>query len=111
MEHGYDAHGHSLGAFGGGVVVDAHVLSWGAASYDASELLVAFHGHAASAQMLQEGACGAGGADGPKASAGPKGHLKRGGGDRAVVEEEQGAQCGWRGEMEVVHERCGRYGG
>lgn len=107
MGHGYDAHGHSLGAFCGGVAVDAHVLSWGAASYGASELLVAFHADAASVQVLQEGVCGEAGADGQKVSAGPVGHLRRGGGDRAAVQEEQGAQCGWRGGMAVVHERCG----
>lgn len=111
MEHGYDARGHSLGAFCGGVVVDAHVPSWGAASCGASELLVAFHGHAASVQMLQEGACGEAGADGPKTSAEPVGRSKRGGGDREAVEEAQGAQCGWMDGMAVVRERCGLCGG
>lgn len=107
MEHECDAHGHNLGAFCGGVAVDAHVLSWGAASFGASELPVAFHEHVAAVQTLQEEACGGAGAGGLKASAVPEGHLKRRDGDWAEVEEVQGAQCGWKGGMAVVRERCG----
>lgn len=111
MGHGCDARGHSLDAFCGDVAVDAHVLSWGAASFGASGLLAAFHGHAAAVRTLREGACGGAGADGPKVSAESVGHLKRGDGDQAVAEEEQGAQGGWRGGMAVVRERCGLCGG
>lgn len=111
MGHGCDVHGHSLGAFYGDVAVDAHVLSWGAASFDASGLPVTFHVRAAAVQTLREGACGGAGAGGLKASAVPGGHLRRRGGVQAEGEEEQGVQCGWRGGMAVVRERCGLYGG
>lgn len=112
MAHGCGVHGHSWGAFCGGVEADAHVLVWGAASFCASAppSSAASRADGASALRPPEPAYGAAGSGDPQAGAGPVGHLNWGGGGRAEEEEEQGARRDSRGGMAVVRGRYGHYG-
>lgn len=94
MARGCGVRGRSWGAFCGDGEVDAHVLSWGAASFGVSGLPAACHADAASVPTPRVAPYGGAGSDGPKAGAGLVGHLKWGGGDQAGVEEGQGVQRG-----------------